>query len=140
FNPFINTYKKIFIQLHEFEADARAVKNSDVNKYCSLLARVALQSADFKLANHFNNSLTVKRIEMMRRIKKNIRHWKVVAIASALPLVFFFVACQDQVTNEVTEIAKNSTHALIVPDFVKQRFEELRAANPGKTYTVLELN
>lgn len=33
FNPFISTYKKIFIQLHEFEADARAVEHSDINRY-----------------------------------------------------------------------------------------------------------
>jgi TonB family protein len=97
FNPFINNYKKIFIQLHEFEADARAVKNSDENKYCNLLARVALQSADFSIANHFNNSLTLKRIEMIRTIKKKISQWKIFAYAALVPLMFFLLACQDQV-------------------------------------------
>src|SRR5688500_4923340 len=66
FNPLLKIYKKIFVQLHEFEADARAVENRDVNEYCSLLAKVALESAGFKLANHFSKSLTLKRIEMMR--------------------------------------------------------------------------
>jgi TonB family protein len=140
FNPFIGTYKKIFIPLHEFEADARAVENSDVNKYCSLLAKVALQSADFTLANHFNNSLTVKRIEMMRTIKSNIKRWKLVAVIAMVPLVFFFVACQDQVGDDIMEIAQNSTHTLMVPQYVQARYEQLKGENPDKNYALLELN
>lgn len=140
FNPFINTFKKIFIQLHEFEADARAVEKSDVNKYCSLLAKVALQSADFTLANHFNNSLTVKRIEMMRTLKQNIKRWKLVAVAMLLPLIFFFIACQDQVGEDIMQITKNSTHALIVPAKIQERFEQVKKENPDKNYVLLELN
>jgi TonB family protein len=116
FNPFINTYKKIFIQLHEFEADARAVENSDVNKYCSLLAKVALQSADFSLANHFNNSLTVKRIEMMRTIKNKIHPWKMGMIAVAIPFSFYLIACHDQIGNELSEstITQTSDYPAVV--------------------------
>jgi TonB family protein len=140
FNPFIIAYKKVFIQLHEFEADARAVKNSDVNKYCSLLAKVALQSAGFSLANHFNHSLTLKRIEMMRTMKTNIKHWKVAVLIMMLPLIFFFISCQEQVLDEMTEITKNSSHALIIPDAVQKRFDELQKEHPDKKYVVLELN
>jgi len=97
FNPFIRTYKKVFVQLHEFEADARAVKSHDANMYCSLLARVALQSAGFSLANHFNNSLTIKRIIMIRTIKKKISQWKLAMVGILFPCMFFMLACQDQV-------------------------------------------
>lgn len=140
FNPLISSYKKTFIQLHEFEADARAVENSDMDKYCSLLAKVALQSEGYTLANHFNNSLTVKRIEMMRTIKTNIKRWKLVAVACMLPLVFFFIACQDQVGDDIIEIAQNSTHALIVPEHIQARYEQLKKENPTKKYALLELN
>lgn len=140
FNPFINTYKKTFIQLHEFEADARAVENSDLNKYCSLLARVALQSAGFTLVNYFNNSLTVKRIEMMKTLKTKIKEWKLIALVMVVPIVFFFIACQDQIENDLTEITRNSTHALMVPAHIQSRFEELKKENPDKNYVLLELN
>ncbi|MDQ2658520.1 MAG: M56 family metallopeptidase, partial [Bacteroidota bacterium] len=140
FNPLMHTYQKIFIQLHEFEADARAVESTDVNKYCSLLARVALQSADFTMANHFNHSLTVKRIEMMRTIKRNIKQWKVVALAATFPLVFFLVACQDQIGEDIREITRNSSHALIVPEFVQTRFDQVQKQNPDRKYVLLELN
>lgn len=140
FNPILMLYKKIFVQLHEFEADARAVENSDMNDYCSLLARVALLSADFKLANHFSNSLTVKRIEMMRTIKTKINRWKLVAIAIVLPLFFFTVACQDQVTQDVVDIVRNSNHAMEVPENVQARYDQLKKENPNSNYVLVELN
>lgn len=140
FNPIIKTYKKIFIQLHEFEADARAVEDRDVNDYCTLLAKVALQSADFRLANHFNNSLTLKRIKMMRTLKQKIKTWKILAFAGVIPLVFFLVACQDQVMNDITALAKNSNNALVVPDDVQARYETLKRQNPNSKYILVEFN
>lgn len=140
FNPSINSYRKIFVQLHEFEADARAVESCDVNKYCNLLARAALQSADLRLAHYFNSSLTIKRIEMIRSIKRTIRHWKMAAMATSILLVFFFVACQDQVVQDMQEIAQNSSHALIVPEHVQSRFRQVQENSPDKRYVLLELN
>ncbi len=140
FNPILKIYRKIFIQLHEFEADARAVRNHDVNDYCTLLAKVALQSADFTLASHFNNSLTVKRIQMMRTMKKKISTWKILALVSVVPMVFFILACQEQVMDDIAEIAKNSSNALVVPEDIQARYEELKKENPASTYILVEFN
>lgn len=139
FNPVLRTYKKAFIQLHEFEADARTVESSDADDYCSLLAKVALLSADYKLANHFSNSLTVKRIDMIRKLKSRIRPWKFATLAIMLPCLFLVIACQDQL-EQVTEIARNSTNALIAPDFVQARFEQLKKENPDSRYILVEMN
>jgi TonB family protein len=109
FNPFIVFYKKIFVQLHEFEADARAVENSDVNKYCSLLARVALQSVHFPIASHFNQSLTLKRINMIRTIKKSIRPWKFGVLALVTALSFFIISCHDQIADDISKSTISQT-------------------------------
>jgi TonB family protein len=138
FNPILRAYKKIFVQLHEFEADARAVEGREVNEYCNLLARVALESAGFKLANHFNNSLTLKRIKMMRTIKRKIKPWKMAVIAGVIPLTFMFVACQDQLAEEATEIAQHSTMALDVPTEVMDKYDAILKANPGKKFLLME--
>ncbi len=138
FNPFLRVYKKIFVQLHEFEADARAVENHDVNEYCNLLAKVALESAGFKLANHFNNSLTLKRIQMMKTIKRKIRPWKLIAMAGVIPLTFALIACQDQLSDEVAEIAQSSTMATDVPQEVLDQYDILLKSNPGKTFLLME--
>lgn len=129
FNPFIHLYKKIFVQLHEFEADARAVKNHDVNMYCSLLARVALQSAGFTIANHFNNTLTLKRIHMMRTIKTGTKWWKVASCALALPLLFFVIACQDQ-------LADKEALEKELPAEASAKYETFKKEYPGKTFLV----
>jgi TonB family protein len=135
FNPFLNVYKKIFVQLHEFEADARAVENRDVNEYCGLLAKVALESAGFKLANHFSKSLTLKRIEMMRTIKKKIRPWKMAVAASVIPLAFFVIACQDQIASEVAQPLAEQIDA---PLEVQRKYDQLVAANPDKKFLLME--
>ncbi|RAV97948.1 energy transducer TonB [Pseudochryseolinea flava] len=140
FNPLLRSYKKIFVQLHEFEADARAVENDEVNEYCSLLARVALQSADFKIASHFNQSLTVKRINMMRTLKTKIHKWKFIALAIIAPVLFVAVACQDQVADDLDAIAKNSSAALIVPPHVQEAYDKLVKENPSSTYVMIQPN
>ena len=71
FNPAVYYLKSEITSIHEFQADELAIDNRDVNQYCNLLARVALQSADYPIANHFNNSLTLKRIAMMKTTKQN---------------------------------------------------------------------
>jgi TonB family protein len=103
-----------------------------------LLAKVALQSADYKLASHFNNSLTLKRIQMMKTIKRKIRPWKMLAMAGVIPLAFFVIACQDQLTNEAAEIAKSSTMAIDIPTEVQLKYDELQLANPDKKFLLME--
>ncbi len=141
FNPLIRVYKKIFVQLHEFEADARAVETHDVNAYCSLLARVALHSADYKLANHFSNSLTVKRIEMMRTVKQKIKSWKMVAVVAVAPALFFFVSCQDQV-DDIDYTVKDGRSPITIensPESIEQRIEVLNKANPDRNYVAVDI-
>lgn len=138
FNPLIRFYKKIFIQLHEFEADARAVEIHEVNKYCSLLARVALQSADFPIANHFNQSLTLKRIAMMQTMKTKIKKWKVALTIAAFPAFFVLVACQEQLVENMKTIEKSSAVSLDIPADVQARIDELKKASPEKDFAVIE--
>jgi TonB family protein len=140
FNPVIRSYRKIFVHLHEYEADARSVKSHDVNEYCSLLAKVALLSADIKLASHFSNSLTLKRIEMIRTFKSKIKPWKIITLLLAVPVFFFVVACQDQLAGNLTEIARNSSMAVNAPEAVTSRFEAVKKANPNSTYVLVEFN
>jgi beta-lactamase regulating signal transducer with metallopeptidase domain len=135
FNPFIKNYKELFIQLHEFEADARAVENSDVNKYCNLLARVALQS-HFPIASHFNESLTVKRIEMMRTLKKKIENWKIAAVLVIISGCFVAVACNDQLVDEMEK--STLSQAAGYPEEIKDHMNDYLKEHPNAKLTYLE--
>ncbi len=134
FNPLLILYKKIFIQLHEFEADARAVTGSDVNNYCNLLARVALQSAHFPIASHFNQSLTIRRIEMIRAIKQRVRPWKLVVALAIIPLMFVAIACQDQLS-ELQESTVSQSGDL-PPEVVAQQNAYIKQ-HPGARLTYM---
>lgn len=124
FNPIMKAYKQTLVQLHEFEADARSVENKDVDMYCGLLAKAALQSAEFPLANHFNNSLTLKRIQMMKTMKNKIKNWKLATLVAMVPLFFFLVACQDQFKEKVEKLSINSES---LPQQLK---DELKSLEP----------
>ncbi|MBL7858312.1 MAG: TonB family protein [Cyclobacteriaceae bacterium] len=138
FNPFIRVYKKIFVQLHEFEADARSVGNHETNEYCNLLARVALQSSGLKLANHFNHSLTIKRIAMIKTIKQKISRWKLTTALMIIPALFFIIACQDQVMDEVSKVAQSSAMAQDIPVSIQKQIDSFKALDPNKQFVVVE--
>ena len=131
FNPFIKTYRKSFVQLHEFEADARSVENYDVNEYCSLLAKAALNSSGYRLANHFTNSLTLKRIEMMKTIKSKISRWKVISIAGVAITFCCLVAGNGFVSAQAEQ--KNNSSSNEVFDQV----DELPTFGSSPQYTEL---
>lgn len=138
FNPIIKFYKKSLVQLHEFEADARSVKDHDhdVDRYCHLLAKVALQNNGYVLANHFTNSFTFKRIEMMKTMRTNIKNWKIVTLAATLPLFFLAVACQDQIVSEINDTTISQVAEL--PAAVKADIAIWEARNPDGKYTYVE--
>lgn len=139
FNPIVRIYKKALVQLHEFEADARSVKDKDVDVYCSLLAKVALQSADFTLANHFNNSLILKRISMMKAVKTKVRRWKLATIVPLFIGLFVFVACQDQIQENQNEPLPSSfSNNESMPEVVRARLVELQQIYPTSKFVVIE--
>jgi TonB family protein len=115
-NPAIALYRKILIQLHEFQADARAAKNDEPNEYCSLLAKVALESADFKLANHFSNSLIIKRINMIRMHKKNIAPWRMALLITCATSFFYLIVNSDQVMAQEKPSSLPTPNPAMPPD------------------------
>jgi TonB family protein len=75
---------------------------------------------------------------MMRTIKKKIRPWKMAVAAGIIPVAFFVIACQDQIANEVADIAKSSSMAIDIPAEVQQKYDELSLASPDKKFLLME--
>jgi len=137
FNPVIKSYKKSLVQIHEFEADARSVEGRDVNEYCGLLAKVALQSHGYVLANHFTNSFTIKRINKMKTVRNKIKQWKVVTVSVTVLMIFFAVACQDQILNEISD--STLTQVAEFPDVVKNDIaSKYQAKYPEAKFNYIE--
>ena len=126
FNPWIKTYRKSLVQLHEFEADARSVKTHEVDGYCSLLAKAALNSSGYQLANHFTNSLTIKRIEMMKTMKTKIAWWKVTTVACTAFAFCLVVGCSH--TKSLSNSSANEIY---------DQVDEMPTYGKGTQYTEL---
>lgn len=140
FNPCLWAIKKLLTQLHEFEADARSAENERIDEYCNLLARVALLSADIRIANHFSNSLTLKRIQMLRTIKSKVPRWKLMLVFVIIPSFFFVLACQDQMPAEVSELVKSTSMSLDIPPHIVERQDALKKENPELEVLVVEIS
>ncbi len=129
FNPIIYLYKKALVQVHEFEADSRAVTDHDVDQYCGLLAKVALHSAEFPIANHFNNSLTLKRIAMLKNTKYAMANWKKALLLPLILLVVLLIACEDQIMNDLQTVTESSTVVSNYPAEVEKVITDIKSKN-----------
>ncbi len=138
FNLVLISYRKEIAQVHEFEADEAAASHAEQDQYCELLARAALQSAGYGLGNHFNNSLTLKRIAMIRSVKQNIRKWKVLTIFLFTSALFIIISCRDQVMEEIQQEFQTTTLAGDFPDHLKPVVDRLQQENPGLKVVYVE--
>ncbi len=131
FNPLLSYYKKEMSMVHEFEADEVASGSEHQDQYCSLLARSAIESSGYVLANHFNNSLTLKRITMIRTLKQKVKQWKTLIVFLFVSVLFLGIACQDQIAAEMNELSQTTTVAGDFPDHLLPVVEKIKQENPG---------
>jgi TonB family protein len=131
FNPLLSYYKKEMSMVHEFEADEVASGSEHQDQYCSLLARSAIESSGYVLANHFNNSLTLKRITMIRTLKQKVKQWKTGIVFLFVSILFLGIACQDQIAAEMNELSQTTTVAGDFPDHLLPVVEKIKQENPG---------
>jgi TonB family protein len=98
------------------------------------MARMALLSVNFPIANHFNQSQTLKRIAMINSPKTKPSRVKLIAI-SLMSIVFFLaIACQDQLSTDL-----NSSSLLQdYPIEVQNKLTELKAINPQNEFEIIE--
>jgi TonB family protein len=131
FNPIIHWYKKELETIHEFQADAFTVKPESSNEYCQLLVRETLEGQHISLANHFNKSLTLKRIQMIQSIKKNMSRPRIIGLGVLVLLVFAIFSCEEKVMTDFKNAAKQSMLVTEYPDFVKQTVDKIKAMDPN---------
>ncbi|MFM7488449.1 MAG: TonB family protein, partial [Cytophagales bacterium] len=135
FHPVTYFIHQELTRLHEFEADAESVKNKDVSAYSGLLAKMALQDAGFSLGSRFTNSLIIKRINMMKTSKQNLKSWRIAAMACLALSLITFIGCQDQFTSKENKI--DESH---LPEDVATQLRRLRLISPASNFIALKFN
>jgi len=82
-------------KIHEYQADAAAIKSCDVDEYSSILISSTLKTNGIALASSFHDGLILKRLTAMKQQAKKISLWKLgtlSALCAALVVVF---ACSE---------------------------------------------
>ena len=130
FNPVIYWFKTKLEEMHEFQADASTVKPEAPEEYCGLLVRETLESNHISLANHFNKSLTLKRIQMIQSMKKRISGLRLAGLAVVVATLFTIISCEEKVLTDLKNAAKQSTLVTEYPAAVRDAVDKVKAADP----------
>lgn len=137
-NPAIYEIRRRLSAIHEFEADREVLKQADAEEYESTLVAEALRGIHYPLGNHFNQSLLIRRIDMMKRLTKSIEGWRIAVLAVTTMAITVFIACQDQI--QVPVKASLDLLPKQVPDLVRREFNRLQTANPYDSFMVIDIS
>lgn len=95
-------------KIHEFQADAYALKSYSIDQYSSILISSTLKSNGLSLASSFHDGLILKRLNAMKQQMKKISTWKlsVLGILTALMVITF--ACNEELDAEIKKMGESS--------------------------------
>ena len=95
-------------KIHEYQADACALKSCDVEQYSSILINSTLKTNGLSLASSFHEGLILKRLIAMKQQAKNVSPWKLGALSALCALLFTVFACSEDVDQQIKEIGSQS--------------------------------
>ncbi|MEK6479910.1 M56 family metallopeptidase [Catalinimonas sp. 4WD22] len=105
FHPLVYLYDKALTDVHEFAADASALKQQNPQSYAKLLTRKLFDGLQLSLVNHFYKSRTLKRIKMMHLTNQQTPRYKLLLAIPLFLAVFFTFSCQTEEEMEKEAIA-----------------------------------
>ncbi|MDO6436972.1 M56 family metallopeptidase [Cyclobacterium sp. 1_MG-2023] len=118
FNPIIHLMNRALVDLHEFQADARVIKDVELkDSYPKLVARMAFAGLDLPLGSNFVSSTTLRRIRMMKANKKT--NWfKVAMLVPLTVLVFGLISMKSN-----NSIISFNNYSTLPVSFLKNQIE-----------------
>jgi TonB family protein len=83
-------------KIHEYQADAIALKSCDVDQYSSILISSTLKTNGLNLASSFHDGLILKRLTAMKQQAKNVSPWKLGALLALSTVLVIVLACTEE--------------------------------------------
>lgn len=136
-NPIVWWMKTNLQDVHEYLADQRILENTDRNEYSSLLAKMALKKMTLSIGHHFNKSITLKRIKMMKSPKTKFQYWKAYSIAGIITLTTIVFSCNDEVMNDVNEVMETASQTTL-PAELEGKMQDLQEKYPAAQLVYME--
>ena len=120
FNPFLYLFRKLLIELHEFQADAYVLeKEVDTVDYMETLYHQSSGSLSVAIVNHFNFLTLKNRIKMMNANKKTSL-WVYSFSLPVLLLLIVFFSHNEKI--EALEILNPDMEALLTDETVSDNY------------------
>ena len=136
FNPMAWMLRRAIQDVHEFLADESTLKHNDPQEYESLLAKIAIKQMTPSFGNHFNKSLILKRIEIMKTPRSKPSTWKWLgALFFVFTLVFLF-SCNEEAIKSVDQAMETAAQGQ-VPAHLQDVLAGLQQENPGAEFAYL---
>lgn len=107
FNPFIYLYRTLLEEIHEYEADYKAVKANDQTTYTKLLVKLVFQKMGIQQGSFFAKNKTLKRVNMIQ-VRKKVNFLKLLSPIPVAALLFFLFSCEAKIEKgsiEVSDVA-----------------------------------
>lgn len=95
-------------KIHEYQADAYALKSYNIDQYSIILINSTLKSNGLSLASSFHEGLILKRLIAMKQQAKNVSPWKLGALGSLCVILFVVFACSEELDPKSKEISSQS--------------------------------
>ena len=131
-NPMGWFIKKHLTHIHEYLADASILLIYNANDYSRVLAKVTLTQIGLPIGHHFNKSMTLKRIKMMKSPKRKLKDWKWVSSLAALAMIILVFSCND--VNDIMQTASQKE----LPAELEQQMIKLQSQYPNAEFVYLE--
>jgi TonB family protein len=115
-------------KIHEYQADACALKSYNVDQYSSILISSTLKTNGLSLASSFHDGLILKRLKAMKQQAKNVSPWKLGALSALCALLFTALACSEEVEREIKETASKSNSVTFdqLPSSMQSELAEIK--------------
>lgn len=91
-------------KIHEYQADAYALKSCTTDRYSSILISSVLRSNGLSVASSFHDGLILKRLKAMKQNVKQIKPWKFQVLGIWCGLLVIALACSEEPDQETKAI------------------------------------
>lgn len=136
-NPVAWWMRKSVQNIHEYLADQSILKNTDEDQYSSLLAKMTLRQMSLSVGHHFNKSMTLKRIKMMKTPKTKFKTWKWASLIPMMALIVTVLSCNDEVMKDVNEVMATTTQ-MQIPASLEPVLKDLQGKYPEADFVYME--
>lgn len=96
-------------KIHEYQADAYALKTYHIDQYSSILISSTLATHGLSLASSFHDGFIFKRLNAMKQKAKTVSPWKLGALTALSALLLVAFACSEELDKNIKKMGELSS-------------------------------